>query len=384
MEEIYLDNHSATRPHTSVIDQMASFQKEYFAATLSPHRLGQQCHLPLVTSINKLYDILGASEDDAFYFSSSGAEAIAQVYLSTYMSHVKETGRTHFMATDLEEAPFLLSMKRMEKFGCSAKTLPVNHFGQLSKDIIEESLRPRSALLSLSWANGLTGVIHPLQDIAEVCKKKEVLLHVDVSTMIGKHFFRFQDLGVDFLTFDGSLFHAPRGCAGTFIKSGVAFSPVALGASSEPTASLLALAESLEISAHNFDHVCTETARLRDRLENNIKQALPDVKMPFAQAERLPCTSVICFPGVINEALLYLLNSKGVYATMGGGQFQKLSHLLTLCKIDKTDAMGALSFSLSFETTEAQMDKASEIIIECYNKLKGYCGSLIKEVSDAS
>jgi len=384
MEDIYLDNHSATRPHTSVVDQMASFQKEYFAATLSPHRLGQQCHLPLVTSVSKLYDLLGASDNDAFYFSSSGAEAIAEVYISTYMSHVKETGRTHFMATDLEEAPFLLSMKRMEKFGCSAKTLPVNSFGQLSKDLLEESLRQRSALLSLSWANGLTGVIHPLEDIAEICRKKEVLLHVDVSTMIGKHFFRFQDLSADFLTFDGALFHAPRGSAGTFVKAGAPFSPIALGASSEPTASLLALAESLEIATHNFDHVCTETARLRDRLENNIQRALPEVKIPFALAERLPNTSVLCFPGVVNEALLYLLSSKGVYATMGGGQFQKLSHILTLCKIEKALAMGSLSFSLSFETTEEQVDKASEIIIECYKKLRGFSGSLIQEASNAS
>jgi cysteine desulfurase len=384
MEEIYLDNHSATRPHSCVVDQMASFLKNYWAASSSPHRLGEQSQLPLVTSINKLYDLIGVGDSDLFYFSSSGPEAIAQVFFSTYLSHVKETGRTHFVATDLEEAPILLCMKRMEKFGCSAKTLPVNSFGQITKEILEEGLRARSALLSFSWANGLTGVIHPLGDLAEVCKKKEVLLHVDASNMIGKHYFRFQDLGVDIMTFDGTLLHAPRGSAGTFVKAGSPFSPFALGASTEPVAALLAIAESVEISMHNFDHVCTETARLRDKLEKNIARALPEVLFPFSEAERLPNTTVMCFPGVVNEALLYLLNNKGVFASMGGGQFQKLSHLLQLCKIEKALSFGALSFSLSFETTESQVNKASEIIIDCYRNLKSHSGSLTRVVSDAS
>ena len=384
MEEIYLDNHSATRPHGTVVDQMASFLKTYWAATSSPHRLGEQSHLPLVTSINKLYDLLGVGDSDLFYFSSSGPEAIAQVFFSTYLSHVKETGRTHFVATDLEEAPVLLSMKRMEKFGCSAKTLPVNSFGQLTKEILEEGLRMRSALLSFSWANGLTGVIHPLADLAEVCKKKEVLLHVDASNMIGKHYFRFQDLGVDIMTFDGTLLHAPRGSAGTFVKGGSPFSPFALGVSCEPVAALLSLAESVELSMQNFDHVCTETARLRDKLEKNIARALPEVVFPFREAERLPNTTVMCFPGVVNESLLFLLNNKGVYASMGGGQFQKLSHLLQLCKIEKELSFGSLSFSLSFETTEDEVNKASEIIIDCYRKLKSHSSSLTRAVSDAS
>lgn len=378
MEEIYLDNHSASHPSASIVDQMASFLKSYWASSSSPHRLGQECHLPLATSLAKIYDLIGSAEDDAFYFSNSGAEAIAEVFISVYLTHVKETGRTHFVATDLEEAPCLLSLKRMEKFGCTAKTLPVNHFGQLTKEALEEGLRPRSALLSLSWASGLTGVIHPLEDLAEVCKKKEVLLHVDASTILGKHFFRFQDLKVDFLTFDGSLLHAPRGSAGTFVKAGVAFNALSQGNASHPVAALLALAEALELSMQNFDHVCTETARLRDRLESNIKVAIPDAILPFKEAERLSNTSVICFPGVVNEALLYLLNQKGVYASMGGGQFQKLSHILGLCKVEKALALGGLSFSLSYETTEEQVDKASEIIIESYKKLLACSEPLVK------
>jgi cysteine desulfurase len=379
MDEIYLDNHSSTRPDSSILDQMRMMQQEYWPASSSPYRSGQQAFLPLISSIGKLYDLLGTEENDGFYFSPSGAEAISQVFFSTYLSRVKETGRTHFLSTDLDEAPFLLSLKKMEQFGCTGKTLPVNHFGQLTKEILEESLRPRSALLAFSWANGLTGVIHPLDDIAKACRSKDILLHVDVSNMIGKSFFRFQDLGVNFLTFDGSLVHAPRGSAGIIVQANTPFIPFSVGESSEPIAPLISLVEAVELASHNFDHLCTETARLRDRLEQNIIGALPNCVAPFSAAERLPNTSVLSFPGVFNEALLYLLNSKGVSATIGGGRFQKLSHILHLCKQERQICQGSISFSLSYETSQAEVDRASEIIVDSFKKLRSYSEGLTSE-----
>jgi cysteine desulfurase len=369
MEEIYLDNHTATRPFSSCLDQMTLCMKNYWASTSSPHRLGQRSHFPLSASLAKIYELLGAKDQDSFFCTSNGAMAVSEVFLSTYLSFVKETGRTLFLSTDLEEAPFLHCLKRMETFGCSGKTLKVNHFGQLTGQLLAEQLRPRSALLSISWANGLTGVVHPLQDLASICKEKGVLLHVDVSTCIGKQFFRFEDLSADFMTFDGSMIHAPYGHAAVFVKSGVNFSDLSQGSSSESTSSVIMLAEAVENASQQFDHVCTEIARLRDRLESNLHKALPQIVFPFKEADRLPNVSVVCFPGVMNEAMLYLLNARGVYATTGGGKYQKLSHVLKLCQIDPILALGAVSFSLSYETTQEQIDKASNMIIDAYHQL---------------
>ena len=122
MEDIYLDNHTATCPDSGILDQMKILQKEYWPASSSPHRLGQKSQIPIQTAMAKLYDLIGCAQADGFYSSSNGAEAISQVFLSTYLTKVKETGRTHFIGTNLEEAPCLLYIKRMEKFGCSGKT----------------------------------------------------------------------------------------------------------------------------------------------------------------------------------------------------------------------------------------------------------------------
>ncbi|MBM3208220.1 MAG: aminotransferase class V-fold PLP-dependent enzyme, partial [Chlamydiae bacterium] len=343
-----------------------------------------QNNLPLFTSKKKVYDLLGAAENDGLYLSSNGPEAVFQVFYSAYVNHVKETGRTHFLATDMEDATILYSLKRMEKFGCSSKVIPVNQYGQLTKEILEQNLRPRSAMMSISWANNLTGVIHPLEDIAEVCKSKQVLLHVDCSSIIGKSYFRYEDMQVDFLTFDGSLFHDPLGSGAVVSKWSLPFTPFNPCPGFESVSKMLSLAETLEIASENFDHVCTETARLRDRLEKNVKDQIGDVVIPFAEVHRLPNVSVMCFPGVFNESLLYLLNSQGVYASMGGGKYQKISHILHLCQFDKNISQSALSFCLSHETTQQQVDKASQIIVDCYKKLIKCSISLKQEEKNES
>jgi cysteine desulfurase len=239
-------------------------------------------------------------------------------------------------------------------------------------------------MLSISWANSLTGVIHPIDDIVEVCKSKQVLLHVDCSSILAKSYFRFEDCGIDFLTLDGSLFHDPLCSGAVLAKWSLPFTSFNPCAGYESLPHLVSLAESLEVAAENFDHICTETARLRDRLEKNLQSAIPDVYVPFSEVNRVPNVSVVCFPRVFNESLLYLLNSSGVYASIGGGRYQKLSHLLHLCQFERSISQCAVSFSLSFETTQEQIDKASAIIIDCYRKLEKCSRSLTQEKKDES
>jgi cysteine desulfurase len=374
MQEIYLDNHSATRPSDEILNQMRSFEASYWACSSAPYYLGQLSHLPVVTAVKKLYELVGANEADQFFFRASLAESIDEIFLSTYFTHVKETGRSHFYSTDLQQAPIMFSLKKMEKLGCSAKSIAVNRFGQLTKQALEEALRPKAAMVSLSLACGLTGVLQPVHEIAEVCKQRQVLLHIDATHAIGKYFFRFEDLPIDFMTFDAAAFHGPKGCAGTFVKALSPFSSQLPKIGTEPSAHICILAEAFELAAEQFDKVCTETARLRDRLESNIEGVLQDAIAPFKEAERLPTTSVLCFPGVASEALLYMISSKGVYATMGGGSFQKLSAILQPCLNNKDLSLGALSFTLSHQTTEQEIDKASQIIIEAYKQLRAISG----------
>lgn len=366
----YLDHHTATRPTPSSVEALIPYFTDHWGSTVSPHQMGSELLSALHQGMKTIMETLGAKEGDRFYFFSSHAEAIHHLYFSHYFENIRQTGKNHIITTNIEEASVLMSLKRLEELGCSGKILPVNAQGQITKKILEEVLRPRTSLVSISWANGLTGVVHPVADIADACLAKGVCLHVDASYAIGKHYFRFEDLNVDYLTFDGSFLHSPKGTAGLLVKEKAAFSYPLAAMMGHPVGGIVALANALEENERMFDYLCLETVRLRDKLEKGIQEGCPEMQVLFQDAERLPNCSAIAFPGVSSDALLFYLNRKGVYASLGGGHCQKLSHVLVSSGIDETLAQCALSFSLSFETKESEIDYAVDAIVESARKLK--------------
>ncbi len=366
----YLDNHTAARPSLRIVDALSTFSRETWGAVTAPHQMGQESYSSLSKSVDEIVRELGGARGDQFHFCYSGAEAVNTVLFSHYLEEIRESGKNHILTTNIEDAPTLLSLKRLEKFHCVEKVLCVNGQGQITREMLDEAIKPRTSLLSLSWANSLTGVIHPIADIAEICRQKGIALHVDASTVIGKLFFHFEDLSIDYLTFDGSLIHAPKATGGVLVKAAIPFHPLVLGGSNVHTGGIAAIASALSDSSRNFDHLNLETARLRDLLESGVRDGFVDAVVLFEEVERLPNCTVIAFPGVESDSLLYLLSRKGVYASMGGGQTQKLFHTLVACGVGRMLAHCALSFSLSYETTEEEIAFAVQAIVECALKLQ--------------
>ncbi len=369
MKSVYLDNQTEARPLSRILEQMLSLQREQWELSAMPE-VREQFILSTVNKAERSISAqLGMAEQDAFLFAHSGEEAIDKLFLATYLDLVRETGRTHFLTLPGEISAIDSAGKRMEKLGCTVKTLPLNAQGQVTRAVLEEHIRARTALVSLSWAHPLTGVIQPISDLGEVCKEKGVKLHVDASAVLGKLFFRFQNFNIDFLTFDGRALHAPTGAAGLIVKAGSLLNTLKESALSPtaPAAMLQALALAIDELQQSLDHVCLETARLRNKLEEELKAHLPDVMPLFADSERVPHISALAFPGVHAEALHFLLNRQGIYARVGG---EALVPLLTACGMDSTLAHTTLSFALSYETSDAEIDYVIEKIIAAVHKLR--------------
>ncbi len=376
-EGIYLDNHTITQPSPSAIESMLPFYKEYWGTPLSLHQKGQELFGPIDQSMSRIYEAIGADFEDQFTLTASGAEANAQVFFSTYIDFTRETGRNHFLAPAIEDPSILLGLQRLEKLDCVCKLLAVDACGRLRPEVLEEAIKPRAALLSLSWANSLTGVIQPIADLARICRDKGIRLHVDASTVIGKLFFRFDDAGISYLTFDGDRFHAPKGTGGLFCRKDCPLHTLVAGSPNMNVGGLVALGMAMQEAQQNFDAVCTETARLRDKFEEAIAQAIPKSCLFFQEAERLPNTSVIAFPGVSGETLLYALNRRGVYASIGGGNSQKLGAVLRSCGVDMALAASAVSFALSYQTQEDEIERAIAIITEAAQQARRVTGGLL-------
>ncbi len=321
----------------------------------------------LASHLEKIYQLTGASSSDLFVFTSSAAEAINQVLLSVFLKVSRITGKCHFITSEIEDAPTLQMMKRLEELGCFVKTVKVNGRGEIDLKELKEMITPRTALISITMAHGLTGVIQPVEEIVQMGREKGVLVHLEGSYATGKYPFSLEEIGADYFTFGGNLIHSLPGTGALFAKQQSPLSPLIVGGASlrggpMDVASVIALGKSARQASLFLDTMALEVARKKQILENEIVKTIPEAKILFKDSLKLPNTSVIAFPQMHQEALFTHLQKEQIETSIGGDYQQHIAQVLLASKISNELAFSSLSFSLSRLTTEIEIRKAVETI----------------------
>lgn len=374
----YFDNSTTTRPSAEAVSKMLTYYTEKWGVLTQPHKMGQELFSSYSVALEHIYKLVGAEKADTIIMTSSGAEAINHALFSTYQDVSLVDGRNHFITAATDEAPFLMSLNRLTALGGAATFIKPNGNGIIDPKSLIEAMTPRTAMVCLSWANGSTGIVQPIYEIAEICKMRGVRLLVDVTHVLGKLFYSLNEFSIDFLSFNGDQLHAPKGTGGLYIRQGMKLSPFITGgmeqaglrAGSLNVPAVIGLGEAAKQMLEARDYFCTEVARLKLLFEMEIKKRIPNSSILFEGMEKVPGILTCSFPGVVNEALLFLLNQKGVFASIGGGSEQLISHYLKTCGFDHFTADGAISFSLSRETHEEDIFFAVSALEMIVSKLR--------------
>jgi len=352
---IELDSHTESRPCQSSIERMtASFQER--APDLSLYT-------------GQVYDLIGASPEDLFVFTSSGAEAVGQTIWSVFSEVSRKEGKTQFIASCIEDAPTLQMLKRCEELGCLVKIAPIDRDGRIDIAKLADLISPRTAMISVSMAQGLTGVIQPIEEICRLAKERGVLVHLDASYAVGKIYFSFAGSNADYLTFSGERIHSVQSSGALFAKKGRPLTPLILGGQSQnglrggslDIPSLAAFGSAAGLATLSLDSMGLEGTRLRNFFEIELQKRIPSMKILFKDTPRLPNTTALVFPRVHAEALHYFLRRKGVHPNTGGSYCQHLHSVLASSGIE---GISALSFSLSRMTSQEEILRAAALIGE--------------------
>lgn len=323
---IFLDNHTKTRPSKSLIDQMTKGATDHWL--IAPTKKMEQA----------IFELLGAKG----YHISYSTNPHFEILFAHYMNFIRKTGRTHILAAETEIPSILEGIEELEKFEVQGKILRVNEQGYLTRKILEENLRARSSLLSISWAHPHTGIIHPIHDLIVACKEQNVQIHIDVSAAIGKLYFQLSDFDADYITFDGELLRMPMPCK--VILSKTKLGPV-------PEKLLPILASALENAFGNIDLYAMEVGRLRDLFEKKVQEMGANIH--FQDIERLPNTCVFSFDGIHGEQITAELQKLGIFAKAG-----------------KELKSSMVSVALSEETTQKEMDRTIDALQSILEKLR--------------
>lgn len=363
MSITYLDNNATTKVAPEVMEEVVPFMDTLYGNPSSMHTFGGQVQKYLVQARERGAAALDCSPEEII-FNSGGTEGDNTAIFAA-LNHQPE--KRHLVTTRVEHPAVLNTCKHLEARGYEVTYLPVDGSGRLSLDQLRESLRPDTALVSIMYANNECGNVYPMQDIAQIVKERGILLHTDAVQAIGKLHLSMRDLPVDYLALSGHKIHAPKGVGALFVRKNAPFRPFILGghqensrrAGTENIPGIVGLGKALELVTSNIQEENAAVARLRDKLEQGLEQAVEETRINGDRESRLPNTSNIAFKYVEGEAILLMLDTLGICASSGSactsGSLEP-SHVLRAMGVPFTYVHGSLRFTLSRYTTEEEVD----------------------------
>lgn len=366
---IYLDNNATTRVPDEVLEEMEPYYREWFGNAHSAHALGRRAHAGVERARTEVAALLNAAPEEVV-FTSCGTEGNAIVIRGLVDT---ADGRRKIVTSAVEHPSVLLLLRALEAAGrIELAIAPVSSEGALDLDDFRKTIDDQTLLVSVMLAQNETGVLHPVGDIAAIAHERGALVHVDAVQAAGKIAIDARATGADFITISGHKFHAPKGVGALTIRRGLKLPPLWYGggqelgmrSGTEPVPSLVGLGVAARMARERLGEFERVRAR-RDRLEQSIVSSIDEVSINGATQPRLPNTSSISFHHVPADALLHTLDAAGVCASAGaachGGKVEPTATLRAMKKPLHV-AMGTIRFSLSRYTTDAEIDRAIEIV----------------------
>ncbi|HEY5793303.1 MAG TPA: aminotransferase class V-fold PLP-dependent enzyme, partial [Chthoniobacterales bacterium] len=287
---------------------------------------------------------------------------------------------THLITSAVEHSATLKLADHLAKRGFEITRLPVDSLGQLDLAKLEKALHSDTALVSLLWANNETGVLFPIQQIAEICRAKRVPLHSDAVQAVGKIPVNVAELGVSMLSLSGHKLHAPKGVGALFVSKRLRYNPLLRGSQesarrggTENVASIVALGKAAEIALDHIAEEQTLVRRFRDEFEQAVLARIPGASVNGDPANRLPNTSNLSFEGIESEGALILLDERGICCSAGSactaGSVHP-SHVLKGMGMSNERARASLRFSFGRLNRAGEVPQAIHAVVEVVAKLR--------------
>jgi cysteine desulfurase len=376
MEVVYLDNNATTKPAAEVVAAMMPYLTELYGNPSSVHRFGQRARQAMDEARGQVATLVGCSESELM-FGGGGTELINTAIRGVLTARAP---RKKIVTSSVEHSATRELCQQLGREGFEVVVIDVDREGVLDLDRLKSVVDDSVALVSIMWANNETGVISPVEQIVEICKAQRVPFHCDAVQAVAKIPVKFNEAGVDLASIAAHKFHGPKGVAALYIRRGVRMRPLLIGGpqergrrgGTENVPGIVGMGKAAEL-AHLGLQQMPRVAAMRDRLEREILARISDTAINGRIDQRVPNTTNIGFSRLEAEAILLLMSEQGVCASAGAacssGSLEP-SPVLRAMKIDEKIAHGAIRFSLSRYTTDAEIDRALDVLPGVIQRLR--------------
>lgn len=370
--EVYLDHSATTRCCREAADLMVRIMTEDYGNPSSMHRKGMEAENYLREAASELAGILKVQEKE-IYFTSGGTESNNWALVGTAMANRRRGNR--ILVSAVEHAAVSAPARWLADQGFDVVVLPVDRFGVVKMEALEEALTPETILVSVMHVNNEIGSVEPVEEIGNLIRKKapEAYFHVDAIQAFGKYRIYPRRMHIDMLSASGHKIHGPKGIGLFYVNEKVKIHPLILGGGQQngmrsgtdnvPGAAGMALAA--EMVYGKLDEYRAHMYRIRERLTDGLRK-MENVTIHGKSGEDgAPQIVNASFLGVRSEVLLHTLESEGIYVSAGSAcssHKRAGSPTLTAIGASKAERESSVRFSFCETTTEEEIDKTLEVL----------------------
>lgn len=377
---IYFDNSATTKISPEVLATYDTVSQKIWGNPSSLHNFGEEAWNLLEQARQQVAKLFGVKASEII-FTSGGSEGDNWVIKGT--AFAKRRFGKHIITTAVEHAAVRNSMAQLEELGFNVTYLPVDSEGRINPADVKAALRPDTILVSIMAVNNEIGTVQPIKEVGEILKDyPNVHYMVDAVQAIGKGLDSaiFSDR-VDFVTFSGHKFHAPRGTGFVYMKSGRKIAPLISGggqertlrSGTENTPGDVAMARAIRLVKENEQRAVQQEQAIKERIYDHLKK-FDHVKI-FSGRDQGFAPHILCFAivGVRGETIVHAFEEQGIYiSTTSACSSKKHAEAGTLAamKAPENEATSAVRISLGDQNTIEEADKFNQVFDNLYAGFK--------------
>ena len=362
--QVYADNAATTKISDHALRAMMPCFETFYGNPSSLHTIGQEAKEALEDARARVAACLGC-EPREIIFTSGGSEADNQAILSAAYYGARK-GKKHIISTAFEHHAVLHTLSRLEKEGFEVTLLDVREGHNITASQVQNAIREDTCLVTCMYANNEIGSVLPVAQIGAVCKAAGVPFHTDAVQAAGHLHINVKEQNIDMLSLSGHKFHGPKGVGALYVRRGLPLVNVIEGgaqergkrAGTENLPGICGMAAALEDACAHLDQNNAKVLTMRDKLIQGLGK-IPHCALNGDPVNRLPGNVSFCFEGIEGEALLLLLDMKGICASSGSactsGSLDPSHVLLAIGRVHDV-AHGSLRLSLSHYNTDEEVE----------------------------
>ena len=316
---LYFDHSATTHIHTDVLSLINEVNQDIYGNPSSIHAAGRKAKHVVETARKQIAAAINCAPKEII-FTGGGSEANNLVLWNMIYRN-----RKHVITSAIEHPAILAVLRQLEHLAITHTIVPVNKYGCVNPEDIDSAIKDDTGLITIMLANNEVGTVEPLQDIAKIAKKHNVLFHSDGVQVLGKLPIDVQKLGVDMMSFSAHKFYGPKGVGALYIKEGIAMKPLIAGGSQEKSlragtenvGGIAGLGCAAELVTKSLSDVGRTLTALETQFKTKFSEQHTNIIYNGFEDNHLPGLISLTIPGIASDLLLIHLDNEDIAVSSG-------------------------------------------------------------------